>query len=39
MKECKELEEGSGTKFTDEILIEPELVGMKDLMKTVRKVS
>ena len=30
VKECKELEEELGTKFTNEILMEPESVEMKE---------
>ena len=37
--EGRELEEGFGIMFTDEILMEPESVAMKELKKTVRKAS
>ena len=38
VKECRDLEEGLGTTYTDEILMEPESVGIREMKKIVKKV-
>ena len=37
MKECRELEEGFGTCFTDELLSGAESVDLRDVRKEIRK--
>ena len=39
VKECRELEEGLGTDYTDEILMGGELVGMKEVKKAVKELD
>ena len=38
VKECRELEECTGLNFTDIILTQPEMVGLKEVKSTVRRV-
>ena len=38
VKECRELDECTGLNFTDMILTQPEMVGLKEVKSTVRRV-
>ena len=39
VKECREMEEGFGTSFTDELLSGAESVDLRDVRKEIRKID